>query len=318
MSAKSFQRKDLKHDEFILGAGRLSHWLMERRRRIGWGLLAVALLVSVVLSVQLLRQRQEQSAAALLAAAMEIYRAPVVPPAPVPVATPVADGDAGGIAEDASDTAGTADDATDTGDDADGDTGGDTGGDTDGLAEDLAAAPAEDLTPSPEPQFTGLQFASESEKYLAAIARFEPIVERYEARPSGRLAAFYLGICQSELGNTEAAIVALTQAAGASEPLIAGMALYRLGQLELGVGNAEAAVEYFDRLLQLDGGFFPQEEALMAKARAQGDAGDQRAALATYQRVLRDYAGSYSEIEARTHVEEISAQLGVDPNVQSN
>ncbi len=314
MSAKSFQRKDLKHDEFILGAGRLSHWLMERRRRIGWGLLAVALLVSVVLSVQLLRQRQEQSAAALLAAAMEIYRAPVVPPAPVPVATPVADGDADGTAEDASDTAGTADDAADAG----GDTGAGTGGDTDGLVEDLAAAPAEDPLLSPEPQFTGLQFASESEKYLAAIARFEPIVERYEARPSGRLAAFYLGICQSELGNTEAAIVALTQAAGASEPLIAGMALYRLGQLELGVGNAEAAVEYFDRLLQLDGGFFPQEEALMAKARAQGDAGDRRAALATYQRVLRDYAGSYSEIEARTHVEEISAQLGLDPDVQSN
>ena len=56
----------------------------------------------------------------------------------------------------------------------------------------------------------------------------------------------------------------------------------------------------------------------MAKARAQGDAGDPRAALATYQRVLRDYAGSYSEIEARTHVEEISAQLGLDPNVQSD
>jgi tetratricopeptide (TPR) repeat protein len=120
------------------------------------------------------------------------------------------------------------------------------------------------------------------------------------------------------LGDTEAAIVALTQAANASEPLISAMALYRLGQLELGVGNADAAVEYFDRLLQLDGGFFPPEEALMAKARAQRDAGDPRAALATYQRVLQDYAGSYSEIEARTHVEEISAQLGLDPNVQSD
>ena len=36
MSSKPFQRKDIKHDEFILGAGRLGHWLMERRRRIGW------------------------------------------------------------------------------------------------------------------------------------------------------------------------------------------------------------------------------------------------------------------------------------------
>ena len=282
-----------------MGAGRVTHWLMERRRRIGWGLLAVALMVSVVLSLQLLRQRQEQSAAALLAVAMEIYRAPVVPPTPDPVVTPVADG-AEGAAQDAADAGsnaeGSGQDATDGGSDAE--------------------LPAED--PPPTPEFTGLQFASDSEKYLAAIERFEPIVERYLGRPSGRLAAFYLGICRSELGDTEAAIVALTQAADASEPLISAMALYRLGQLELGVGNADAAVQYFDRLLVLDGGFFPEDEALMAKARAQRDAGDPRAALATYQRVLQDYAGSYSEIEARSHVEEISAQLGLDPNIQSD
>lgn len=297
MSSKPFQRKDLKHDEFIMGAGRATRWLMERRRRIGWGLLAVALLVSVVLSVKLLRQRQEQSAASLLAVAMEIYRAPVVPPAPDAVATPVAD-----TTDADSDPEGTAQDTSDAGSDEEGTTDG--------------GVPAED--PPPPPEFTGLQFASAGDKYRAAIERFEPIVERYGGRPSGRLAAFYLGICESELGDTEAAIVALTKAADASEPLISAMALYRLGQVELGVGNADAAVEYFDRLLQLDGGFFPDEEALMAKGRAQRDAGDQRGALATYQRVLQEYAGSYSEIEARTHVEEISAQLGLDPKVQSD
>ncbi len=270
-----------------MGAGRATHWLMDHGRRIGWALLAVALVVSVVLSLQFLRQRQEQSAAALLAVAMDIYRAPVVPPAPDPVATPVAD-----------DGAASPEDPTDAGGDA--------------------QVPAEDPPPLPAPEVTGLQFASESEKYLAAIERLEPIVERYSRRPSGRLAAFYLGICQSELGNTDAAVIALAQAADAAEPLISAMALYRLGQLELGVGNAEAAVEHFERLLQLDGGFFPPEEALMAKARAQRDAGDPRAALATYERVLQDFAGSYAEIEARTQVEEISAQLGLDPSVQSD
>ena len=41
-----------------------------------------------------------------------------------------------------------------------------------------------------------------------------------------------------------------------------------------------------------------------------------RAALATYQRVLDEFVGSYSAAEARTHVEELSAQLGLDPNVE--
>jgi len=284
MSSKGFQRKDLKHDQFVIGAGRMGHWLMERRRRIGWAVLAVAVVVSVVFSVRFAHQRQEQQAAALLGAALEVYRAPVVPPAPDPVATPVADG---GETDPTAPGNGTAE-------------GGDQG--------EGQPAPAE--TP-PVPEVTGLQYASLAEKNNAVIELLEPIVERYPTRPSGRLAAYYLGICQSELGNTDNAVTALTQAAEASAPLIADMALFRLGQLELGVGNAEGAVTYFDRLLDRAGPF-PQEEVLMAKARAHQDAGDPRAALAAYQRVLNDYADTYAAVEARARAEELSAQLGVE------
>jgi len=274
MSSKPFRRKDLKHDEFVEGAGRLGHWLMQRRRRLGWTVLAVAVVLSVVFSVRFAHQRQEQQAAALLGAALDVYRAPVVPPTPEPVATPVVD-EAEGAAE--------------------------TG--------EGAAEPPPSLMPDPE--LAGLQFASLEEKNNAAIERLQPIVERYGGRPSGRLAAYYLGICQSELGNTEAAVAALNQAVEASEPLISDMALFRLGQLELGLGNAEGAVEYFDRLLQ-GGGLFPPEEALMAKARALQDAGDPRGALAAYQRVLNEFASTYAATEARARAEELSAELGVE------
>jgi tetratricopeptide (TPR) repeat protein len=293
MSSKGFQRKDLKHDQFVIGAGRVGQWLMDRRRRIGWGVLAVAVVVSVVFSVRFAHQRQEQQAAALLSAALEVYRAPVVPPAPEPVATPVADG-----SEPTADDAGNGTVAE--------------GGEGEGQP-----APAE--TP-PAPATTGLQYASLADKNNAAIELLEPIVERYGGRPSGRLAAYYLGICQSELGNTENALVALNQAAEASAPLIADMALFRLGQLELGVGNAEGAVTYFDRLLDRAGPF-PQEEVLMAKARAHENAGDPRAALAAYQRVLNEYADTYAAVEARSRAEELSAQLGVEfqePGAQSS
>jgi tetratricopeptide (TPR) repeat protein len=170
--------------------------------------------------------------------------------------------------------------------------------------------------PPPPAQPTGLQFATSEEKFRAARERFQPIVERYGGRPSGRIAAFYLGICESELGDMAAASEALGKAASASEELISAMALYRLGQLELGAGNAEAAIQAFDRLLAADSNLFPRDEALMAKARAHEQAGDPRTALATYQRILDVHADSYSAVEAQARVEELTAQLGLDPNVQ--
>ena len=278
MSSKPFRRKDLKHDEFINATGRATHWLMGHRRRIGWALLAVVLVVSVVLSVRLVHQRQEQSAAELLALAMDIYRAPVIPPAPEVVVPPIAE--QGEASEEDPGVAG--------------------------------EGPLEDPLPVPEPPIIGLQFASAEEKYRAALERFEPIVDRYPSRPSGRVAAFYVGDCQSQLGNTEAAIAAFTQAAEAGASLVSSMALYRLGQLERGLGNAEGAVAYFDRLLETPRGLFPRGEALMAKAGAHEEAGDARAALAAYQRVLDDFGGSYVAVEARRHVEELSARLGLD------
>ncbi len=289
MSSKPFRRKDLKHDEFINATGRATQWLLGHRRRIGWALLAVVLVVSVVLSVRLVHQRQEQSAAELLALAMEIYRAPVIPPAPEVVVTPIAEQG----------------EATDE----------DPGVVGEGPLEDPLPVPE---PPVPEPPIIGLQFASAEEKNRAALERYEPIDDSNPSRPSGHVAAFYVGDCQSQLGNTEAAIAAFTQAAEAGASLVSSMALYRLGQLERGLGNAEGAVAYFDRLLETPRSLFPRGEALMAKAGALEEAGDQRAALAAYQRVLDDFGDSYVALEARRHVEELSARLGLDPNVEGD
>lgn len=318
MSSKSFQRKDLKHDQFVIGAGRIGHWLMERRRRIGWAVLAVAVVLSVVFSVRFAHQRQEQQAAALLGAAMDVYRAPVVPPAPESVAMPVADAGEGTPPGSATDPGQGTEGATTTSDGASGEEQASAGDDTgapDATPPDDASmtTPAEPETTPAEPAApTGLQFETLAAKNTAAIERFRPIVERYGARPSGRLASYYLGICEAELGNTDAAIAALTQAVEADAPLISAMAAFRLGQLELSAGNPEVALQYFDGLIDRSDGLFPQEEALMAKARAHEEGGDSRAALAAYQRVMNEYSGTYAAVEARARAEELSAELGVE------
>jgi len=316
MSSKPFRRKDLKHDEFIDATGRATQWLLGHRRRIGWALLAVVLVVSVVFSVRLVHQRQEDSAAALLALAMEIYRAPVIPPAPEVTVVPIADEGEAVATDEPSAPTSEGDPEVAVAPTEAGTTGspegseGDPGGASEGSLEDPA--------PVSEPLFAGLQFASAEEKYRAALERFEPIVDRYPSRPSGRVAAFYVGDCQSQLGNTDAAIAAFTQAAEAGGSLVSSMALYRLGQLERDLGNAEGAVAYFDRLLETPGSLFPRGEALMAKAGAHEEGGDQRAALAVYQQVLDDFGDSYVAVEARRHVEELSARLGLDPNVEGD
>tara|TARA_B000000460_G_C21260940_1_gene283274 strand:- start:77 stop:475 length:399 start_codon:yes stop_codon:yes gene_type:complete len=132
------------------------------------------------------------------------------------------------------------------------------------------------------------------------------------------MAAFYAADCQVRLGSLDAAIEAFSQATEARGTLVSAMALYRLGQLERQRDNAEAAVGYFDRLLDAPRNLFPRGEALIAKARAYQEAGDARAALASYQKVVEEFGDSYIAGEARTQISELSAQLGLDPEVEGN
>ena len=130
------------------------------------------------------------------------------------------------------------------------------------------------------------------------------------------MASFYLGLCETSLGNGDAAAEALQLAAGASQEIIATVSLYRLGQLQLAEGKLDEAIASFDLLLARNSDAFPADEALMSKARAQEAAGDQRGAMNSYQRVVDDHPDSFSAADARTRVEELAVELGLDPNVE--
>ncbi|MFQ5742933.1 MAG: tol-pal system YbgF family protein, partial [Acidobacteriota bacterium] len=217
--------------------------------------------------VRVYQRHKEEKAAARLAVALDLYRAPVVE-------EPVA---------------------------------------TEGSGEALSG----ETVPADEHGPTGHRhFASEAERYKAARVELQPIVVDYPNTASGKMAAFYLGLCDVELGNHEAAEESLQRAAGAAQELISSMALYRLGQLHLQENRPQEAVANFDQLLSAGKDFFPPEEALMGKARAHEAGGDPRAALVTYQQVVDEYASSFSAIDARARVEELSAQLGLDADVE--
>ncbi|MEC8943654.1 MAG: tetratricopeptide repeat protein [Acidobacteriota bacterium] len=290
MSAKSIRRKDLKHDELVSLTGRATQWLAGHGRRIGWLLLVLALVVSIVLGVRFAHQRQENRAAELLAAAMEIFRAPVIlePPA-ASVNEDEKSADESAVDIETPEASGTVLD-----------------GSTNGPVVCV------------DPAISGLRFATEAEKCRASLDRLEPIVERYANLPSGRMAAFYSGDCHVRLGSINEAIAAFSQAIEARGSLVSAMALYRLGQLERERDNAEAAVAYFDRLLGVSRNLFPREEALIAKARAYQEGGDARAALTNYQKVVEEFGDSYIAGEARAQISELSVQLGLDPDIEGN
>jgi tetratricopeptide (TPR) repeat protein len=290
MSAKSIRRKDLKHDELVSLTGRATQWLAGHARRIGWLLLVLVLVVSIAVGVRFAHQRQEIRAAELLAAAMEIFRAPVIPEQQ---AASVNEGekfvDESAVDIEAPETSGTELDAS-----------------------------ANNPVVSVDSAMPSLRFATEAEKCRASLDRLEPIVERYENLPSGRMAAFYAADCHVRLGSIDAAIAAFSQAIEGRGSLVSAMALYRLGQLERERDNAEAAVAYFDRLLEVSRNLFPRGEALIAKARAYQEAGDARAALANYQKIVEEFGESYIAGEARTQISELSVQLGLEPDIEGD
>lgn len=329
MTAREFRRKDLKEDEFVSTTTRATQWLMQRRRRIGWALLGVVVIGSLIAGVRMYQERREEQAAAELAAAMEIYRSPVVgEETPAAVASPGAETEEGMVeAGDASTPPAEGTAPPDEGTIRAGQGNGEAPARQ--AAQDPAAgAPGAGRTSAPvgpdsttamadEHAATGHRhFASEEARYRAAREALLPVVEEHGDTASGKLASFYLGICEAELGDVDAAVQRFEAAADGSQQLIAAMALYRLGSLHLDQGDPEAAAGRFDRLVSMSGEFFPREEALMARGRAHEAAGDLRAALAAYQQVVSEYGEAFSASSARERVEELSSRLGLDPDVE--
>ncbi|NKB89997.1 MAG: tetratricopeptide repeat protein [Acidobacteria bacterium] len=163
----------------------------------------------------------------------------------------------------------------------------------------------------------GDSFASDEEKFTAAVAAFQPVVDQYGSQPSGRAAAFYLGISLIELDRGEEAIASLRAAAESGTPLIRAMSLYRLGTLLSDSDQHGEAIAVFEELADPAPEGFPIAEAMFAKARAQEAAGNTDAALTTYQRIADDDPASIYAIPARSRAEELAARLGVTLDAES-
>lgn len=160
-------------------------------------------------------------------------------------------------------------------------------------------------------------FANDADKFGAAVDMLQPIADTFAGYPSGEAAAFYLGTSLAATGRLDESEVAFKRAQQASGGFIRAMAMNRLGMQYLEQGRNGEAVAMFEELARRTPDGFPVEEALASEARAHEAAGDRQAAMIAYQRIVEDYPASVHATLARTRVEELAAELGVDVDSRS-
>jgi len=132
-----------------------------------------------------------------------------------------------------------------------------------------------------------------------ALVHFEKAEARAGGSAPGPLASYYRGVALYRLGRAEEAIEALegfvTRASGEHPLDWAGRAL--LAQLQADAGNAERSIALLQEVTGPDSDY-PVEQALLQLGIVQQSMGNATAARESWQRVVDEFAGSSSAREA--------------------
>jgi predicted negative regulator of RcsB-dependent stress response len=102
-----------------------------------------------------------------------------------------------------------------------------------------------------------------------ALAQFKAIAEKYPRRRAGQIALYLVGVCQSDLGDSAAAIKTLQQAAEASDPDVASLAQFALAGEWVRAGKTADAIKLYQQLADHPTVTVPKAMALLAKADAE-------------------------------------------------
>lgn len=112
-------------------------------------------------------------------------------------------------------------------------------------------------------------FETQEEKFKKAREKFSAVIEKYSRTPEPKavaIARYQLGICQAELGEHDAAVKTLEEAARASDRNIASLAQFALaGELEK-AGKRDEALKIYEQLAANPSTTVPEAMAKLALA----------------------------------------------------
>lgn len=112
-------------------------------------------------------------------------------------------------------------------------------------------------------------FPTAANKYQKALGQFNTIVLKYRMYPRPKaaiIALYYVGVCESLLGNSEAAIRTLQQATGEGDPGIAALARFALAGEFVKSGKTQEAAKIYQSLADHPSLTVPRASALLAMA----------------------------------------------------
>jgi TolA-binding protein len=151
---------------------------------------------------------------------------------------------------------------------------------------------------------TGQVFATAEEKYKAAAAAFDGVVQRYGSLDLGRRSRYYAALARIELKQYAEAEKALkeVQAAGGSG-LERPLARLALADLYARSGELDKAIDTYRSFASDPAAGFPRDHALFALAGALEAAKRTGEARAVYVQLTEDFPASVYATEARQRAE---------------
>ena len=276
---KRSERHHLKQNVLAVSMAHAEDALRRRRREVIVGV-SVTLVLALAIGGYYFRQGQIASrAGALLAEAVVIGQAPVVPP---PSLEPEAAGTdpAPGEAPDP--------DAPDTDD----------------------APPAQAV----EALFTQPRgsYASDTARLEAALSKFMAAADAYPSTASGITARYHAAGVLAALGQTDEAARQYREVIERAGSRIYGqMARLGVADLRLGAGDYESAIALLQEATVPPESFVPVDAILMRLGRAYRLAGKTLEALQAFTRIVDEYPGSLYVVDARRELETLKrAQAG--------
>lgn len=140
---------------------------------------------------------------------------------------------------------------------------------------------------------SSLMFPTAQAKYAKALSQFQAVVKNYPRTSAGAYARIHAGICQSQLGDSAAAIKTFNRAARSSDPEIASLAKFSLAQELAREGKTDEAAKIYQALADHPTLNVPKATALMALAGVYHTKQPARARQ-IYQQLQKEYGSSDS------------------------
>jgi len=94
---------------------------------------------------------------------------------------------------------------------------------------------------------------SDKERYEKAMAEAQKTHDQYSSLPMGKIALYYVGLCQEGLGDTPKAIQTLQQVAQTGDASIKSVAQFALGAIYKKHGDNQKAIETYKQLYDSGG-----------------------------------------------------------------